>query len=179
MDTSNIIPNNIITENECPICYDELTTNTITLPCNHVFHNSCMSRWIELNNNLCPYCRYDLTPHRAPNILDHELIVPDGNIDDLNVDNFHYFYYLNRTIYTREIIEEFIDKIKQVKQIKSTLLICENYNINSVTNFNQPNFGKLIWVGQITCNGVFSCGFQTDLGIRYYPSNYFQFTRSN
>ncbi|XP_020584294.1 probable E3 ubiquitin-protein ligase XERICO [Phalaenopsis equestris] len=32
------------------------------LPCGHLFHQSCVERWIEYRNNTCPLCRSHLLP---------------------------------------------------------------------------------------------------------------------
>ena len=60
--------NNLVTcdENNCPICYDTMETDTITLVCGHTFHYTCIletykskytknknTRWVRY----CPYCR--------------------------------------------------------------------------------------------------------------------------
>ena len=165
--------------NECSICYESLINNTITLPCNHTFHNTCMNLWTQINTNTCPYCRHNLNPHRVPKILFDELIQPDGNIEDLTVDNFHYFYNLNKEIYDRERIFDFINEIKKAHAFKSTLRICENYNIKAFgrANFpNEPKFGKLIEIGQITPSGHFPCYFQTDNGARACFNHIHEFT---
>ena len=165
--------------NECSICYESLINNTITLPCNHTFHNTCMNLWTQINTNTCPYCRHNLNPHRVPKILFDELIQPDGNIEDLTVDNFHYFYNLNKEIYDREHIFDFINEIKKAHAFKSTLRICENYNIKAFgrANFpNEPKFGKLIEIGQITPSGHFPCYFQTDNGARVFFNHIHEFT---
>jgi len=46
---------------ECAICYDPLCTNTITLPCNHIFHGACIDgmRGIPIFQG-CPVCREPL-----------------------------------------------------------------------------------------------------------------------
>ena len=165
--------------NECSICYEPLINNTITLPCNHTFHNTCMNLWTQINTNTCPYCRHNLNPHRVPKILFDELIQPDGNIEDLTVDNFHYFYNFNKEIYDRERIFGFINEIKKAHAFKSTLRICENYNIKAFgrANFpNEPKFGKLIEIGQITPSGHFPCYFQTDNGARACFNHIHEFT---
>ena len=45
-------------ENECVICFEALTLETIVVktPCNHFFHNKCLLEWILINNS-CPVCR--------------------------------------------------------------------------------------------------------------------------
>uniref|UniRef100_A0A6C0HW70 RING-type domain-containing protein n=1 Tax=viral metagenome TaxID=1070528 RepID=A0A6C0HW70_9ZZZZ len=165
--------------NECSICYEPLINNTIILPCNHTFHNQCMNLWTQTNTNTCPYCRHNLNPHQVPKILFDELIHSDGNIEDLTVDNFHYFYHLNKKIYNKESILYFINEIKKAHAFKSTLRICENYEIKAIgcANFSKEStFGKLIQIGQITPNGTFPCYFQTDKGTRVYFNQIHKFT---
>ena len=50
----------------CPICTDNFNEAdlVITLDCQHVFHESCILPWLELNNS-CPNCRQPL-PRQAP-----------------------------------------------------------------------------------------------------------------
>ncbi len=167
------------TNDECAICLIELKNDIITLPCNHKFHNLCMNQWFEYNrNNSCPYCRYDLVQTRIPTVLFDEIIAPDGNIDSLNVHNFRHFYYLNVNTFTDEQVLQFIDHIKIAKALKSSFIICKNYNItrnNGPTFEGEPNFGKLIKICQITYNGVFSCHFQTEKGVQVYHSNCHKF----
>ncbi|KAH7568148.1 hypothetical protein ACOSQ2_009704 [Xanthoceras sorbifolium] len=45
----------------CAVCLEEFSSSggaerTITLPCSHVFHQSCICRWLEEQNS-CPMCR--------------------------------------------------------------------------------------------------------------------------
>ena len=48
-------------ENECLVCYDQLTSeNTTTLVCNHKFHYECIVKSYTMDTNKkksCPYCR--------------------------------------------------------------------------------------------------------------------------
>lgn len=50
---------------ECPICFDTIhSQERITiLSCNHVYHRSCINRWIEVslkkNTYSCPKCRHE------------------------------------------------------------------------------------------------------------------------
>ena len=44
-------------EKTCTICLDVLQGNsTRSLPCAHVFHTTCISKWLALSNT-CPVCR--------------------------------------------------------------------------------------------------------------------------
>ena len=51
--------------NECPVCAEDWTDGeqVVKLPCNHVFHDGCISKWLN-QKNTCPLCRYELP--RAP-----------------------------------------------------------------------------------------------------------------
>jgi hypothetical protein len=42
--------------NLCSICLDYINNDSETLKCNHIYHRSCINRWLEINNT-CPYCR--------------------------------------------------------------------------------------------------------------------------
>lgn len=51
------IPNKQDKKNDCPICYSDYTvTDASKLPCNHVFHKECITKWLKEHNS-CPLCR--------------------------------------------------------------------------------------------------------------------------
>jgi hypothetical protein len=41
---------------KCPICWDILKMDACTTPCGHLFHKSCLNKWLESQQN-CPQCR--------------------------------------------------------------------------------------------------------------------------
>ena len=49
---------------QCSICLDNYTVGTIVrqLPCEHKFHDACVSEWIKKpsSSRNCPVCRYQL-----------------------------------------------------------------------------------------------------------------------
>ncbi len=46
------------TNETCSICLDNSNHNVVSTYCNHKFHYTCISRWINLqNSNSCPMCR--------------------------------------------------------------------------------------------------------------------------
>jgi len=47
--------------NECVICLDgfKVDDKIYTLPCNHIFHKTCIQPWLSANPN-CPLCRVDI-----------------------------------------------------------------------------------------------------------------------
>lgn len=59
----------VLNQTDCSICTDafeneESSNAPRVLPCSHVFHQNCLSRWLENHSN-CPVCRYEL--QRADN----------------------------------------------------------------------------------------------------------------
>lgn len=52
------LTDNILMENNCPICLDTLNTTQLhrSLPCKHTFHAYCCDSWVLLHNK-CPICR--------------------------------------------------------------------------------------------------------------------------
>jgi hypothetical protein len=51
----------------CSICLMDINDgqNTILLPCGHMFHSDCVTKWLEIHNT-CPLCRFEL-PTDDPN----------------------------------------------------------------------------------------------------------------
>nr|2ECT_A Chain A, RING finger protein 126 [Mus musculus] len=47
---------------ECPVCKEDyaLGESVRQLPCNHLFHDSCIVPWLEQHDS-CPVCRKSLT----------------------------------------------------------------------------------------------------------------------
>jgi len=48
-------------EAECPICFEEESTETVTTHCGHSFHEHCIDEYIAFNRSKrsveCPVCR--------------------------------------------------------------------------------------------------------------------------
>jgi len=47
---------------ECTICLDEFTPGVRVrkLPCEHIFHSTCIARWLIERSAVCPLCKLDL-----------------------------------------------------------------------------------------------------------------------
>lgn len=54
---------NLITDKECPICYNQVSEKDyyITKPCIHLFHNECINNSLKITKNKCPYCNTTIT----------------------------------------------------------------------------------------------------------------------
>ncbi|XP_019867045.2 E3 ubiquitin-protein ligase synoviolin A [Aethina tumida] len=46
-------------DNVCIICREEMTTASKKLPCNHIFHTSCLRSWFQ-RQQTCPTCRLNI-----------------------------------------------------------------------------------------------------------------------
>jgi hypothetical protein len=58
---TNLLTDKMLAEGgltECAICLEEFQKNdgVANLPCNHLFHISCVQEWFK-NNTTCPICR--------------------------------------------------------------------------------------------------------------------------
>ena len=53
--------NNKLEFPECSICLTEINEgqNTVLLPCGHMFHDECVTKWLKIHNT-CPLCRFEL-----------------------------------------------------------------------------------------------------------------------
>ena len=47
------------------LCVYETDDMLIRLPCDHIFHEACVARWL-LQDSSCPQCRYNLSPDANP-----------------------------------------------------------------------------------------------------------------
>jgi hypothetical protein len=50
-------------EDECCICLEKLHLKEnilLKLPCSHIFHQSCISKWLLENKDNCPICRFQI-----------------------------------------------------------------------------------------------------------------------
>ena len=45
----------------CSVCIAEIALGqeTVLIPCGHMFHDSCINKWLDMHNT-CPVCRYEL-----------------------------------------------------------------------------------------------------------------------
>ena len=41
----------------CPICTEELKESLVSTKCGHVYHELCLSQWLDNGNSVCPTCR--------------------------------------------------------------------------------------------------------------------------
>lgn len=52
-------------DNVCIICREEMVTGAKRLPCNHIFHTSCLRSWFQ-QQQTCPTCRMDVLRASLP-----------------------------------------------------------------------------------------------------------------
>eukprot|EP01065_Artemidia_motanka_P044323 TRINITY_DN6290_c0_g1_i1.p2 TRINITY_DN6290_c0_g1~~TRINITY_DN6290_c0_g1_i1.p2 ORF type:complete len:285 (+),score=93.48 TRINITY_DN6290_c0_g1_i1:70-855(+) len=59
-------------EHTCVVCLEDFEPRRLAkkMPCEHLFHDDCLGRWLESNNN-CPMCRFELpkNPRPLPGLL--------------------------------------------------------------------------------------------------------------
>ncbi|KAF1001564.1 hypothetical protein AG4045_002720 [Apium graveolens] len=51
-------------EHECSVCLTEFKPEAVInhLSCGHVFHKSCLDKWLKYRNVTCPNCRKHMIP---------------------------------------------------------------------------------------------------------------------
>ncbi len=43
---------------QCPICWDDMwNTDTVFTKCHHIFHETCINKWLNDDDKSCPICR--------------------------------------------------------------------------------------------------------------------------
>ena len=61
-------------KNTCPICLEDLTSDTLSLVCSHTFHKQCVEQWTETEST-CPVCRAQLDDRKKNPIQ----VMPDNH----------------------------------------------------------------------------------------------------
>ena len=52
-------------DNVCIICREDMVSGCKKLPCNHIFHTSCLRSWFQ-RQQICPTCRMDVLRQPRP-----------------------------------------------------------------------------------------------------------------
>lgn len=75
-------------DNVCIICREEMTGNGSAkkLPCNHIFHVSCLRSWFQ-RQQTCPTCRMDIL--RWPHSTSNPANVANNNANNNNMNNLN------------------------------------------------------------------------------------------
>ena len=99
----------IIHQNSCSICLEDFKEGEIAsiLPCCHIFHQECISPWIEKNNS-CPNCRIDTNKK-------HEFLSEKEMNKQMKNNKDNIFFGKN------EIVDLTIIKRLGIKQLKHIL----------------------------------------------------------
>jgi len=60
---ARVTPGSDLLQQDCAVCKDsfELQQETLSLPCNHTFHDECILPWLK-QSGTCPVCRHELVP---------------------------------------------------------------------------------------------------------------------
>jgi len=81
------------TDNVCIICREEMHLMCKKLPCNHIFHTSCLRSWFQ-RQQTCPTCRMDVlrqpTVSASPNLIQGQQ--PRPAVGELPPPAFHAAY---------------------------------------------------------------------------------------
>lgn len=106
----------------CSICREFISAedSMLYLHCGHIFHQSCLSRWIE-ERNTCPHCRTSITTQPSRVYLNFE----ENDSDDITIHSL-------RTTVTH--LEKLVELVTFQQEMLSYLhedKENENYNLKS------------------------------------------------
>ena len=119
--------------------FEESSNEKIVLPCEHIFHLKCISKWFQNEKN-CPLCRAKFEVNKK-----------DGNINITNYILNDNWVYDDISYNFKNIIEEFL----RIQKILSPEEINEDFCtkiINDYNNRKEKNFFKNVKIGKIDIN---------------------------
>jgi hypothetical protein len=119
--------------------FEESSKEKIVLPCEHIFHLKCISKWFQNEKN-CPLCRAKFEVNKK-----------DGNINITNYILNDNWVYDDNSYNFKNIIEEFlrVQKILNPEEINEDF--CAKI-INDYNNRKENNFFKNVKIGKIDIN---------------------------
>ncbi len=71
----------------CPICLDDFiphTTSVRELPCHHIYHPTCIDRFLRDHSSLCPLCKARVLPHGyCPAVITNAMVRRERQVREL------------------------------------------------------------------------------------------------
>ena len=115
----------------CSICCEKMIQNDefIELECDHSFHNSCLKKWLEIDNT-CPICRkiLDINPAEEFKIIYLTIYFPNRSILYKSFpDNMTFHDFINKV--KNYLPDNYIDK----------LILIKNKNNKQENNFDNES----------------------------------------
>lgn len=148
--------NNTYRNNSCPFLFIDFKDNeeVTCLPCNHIFDNESIYKWVTTEKAQCPLCRYQLhcnkifkSPDANTEIQENNnFLDDDDDFDDLNDENeLEIFLNLyNNSItssndLTNILNEEFTNLQNNTSSTNNQDINYETYNTNYTSNNHNHN----------------------------------------
>jgi len=131
----------------CSICLTEVNEgeDSILVPCGHIFHESCILKWFEVNNK-CPVCRYELNDNRANSTNENNGVSINLNRQNINrINNNTYnnsnFYNQGNVINSQNDANRNHNNNQQANERgnSNTINLNENLNVNLNENYSSRN----------------------------------------
>jgi hypothetical protein len=80
MHTSPLLKEYNSTGHECAVCLTNCTQETHTLDCGHVYHTTCIDKWL-ISHGTCPMCRHIVKkPGKVKVIIDKQANILESDI---------------------------------------------------------------------------------------------------
>lgn len=103
-------------EMTCPICMQEMLSDCMCeLPCKHIFHTTCVFKWVSENKNTCPMCRKCFMEKKS---ISNEIILNLQNHIYMTRHNMH-IAENTRLITIRLLSSELVKQKKELQELRA------------------------------------------------------------
>ena len=110
----------------CPICYDEIKSDSAKTPCGHLYCTQCLLRSSQENGN-CPMCRTEIVPPSEKKFTRSDLLdaesdgMRQGYFDCEEMYSVQVNDYRNTIDFQGHTINEMESEIKQLERTIATI----------------------------------------------------------
>jgi hypothetical protein len=111
----------------CPICYDEIGSDSAKTPCGHLFCTGCLLRNSQ-ENGICPMCRAEIVPPSEKKFTQSDLL-------DAESDGIRQGWHDSEQHYIPALEEQRLVLLQEIEKLNSLISTQEEHHCEYANQF--------------------------------------------